>query len=1166
MNHWLLKGLGGLLVLSPVLSVAEAPKPQSMYFDPILGKLVPSQTQPAMSSRELLLQVNIKQIILGELLVIEEQGQYWVDLAELLELFDFPIQYSPPLSVTQETEKKPFPLTAQGWFIRESNQFGLKTLDQSDPLVYEINSNDQVFRLTQDQLLIRNQSIYFPLDQVLAWFEMAFEINPNTLTLDLDSAQTLPIEAKIRRKNRTLSSLYSDFEVQFPRQDVPYQAFSPVFSDIQLNARHSNSSLNRYGVSVLGAGDLAYMTGRYYLSHSKTESVDASTNLSLSLERNSVQSDLLGPLKASHVSLGDISPASVSNIPNSGSQVGVRFSNRPFGRVTNSSTTSITGLQQAGWDVELYQNNILVAAQTIDDNGQYQFLDQRLEVGENIFILKFYGPQGQLEERSESYVLDPSSLTGGGLIYDVSFTREQWSLSDFFDSDKEGADDRYRVNLHLEKSLNPSVSLTTDISQFEFSDGSQHVFIQPGLRAFAWDTVFSATVLKDVEAGQRATFGASRSFGVAKKHKLSFGLTSSSEDFQIDAGREGSVELTRSMNLSGPVLDGRGLRMNYQLGAGISDYFDGRQAQSFSFDLGANFRGVRFGHNLAYDTTKTLDSEKNDNLDGAISISGRVKRVYLRGAYQYKLKPESEPIAASLSASWNLMPNLSTQWRYGYDYETDSLSQSYDFTWAHSSFMTSLGVQKNQGTLSGRLNFRFSLGHDPIKNEIFVSGKRLSQTAAVSALVFEDLNNNQRLDADEPMIENAKVMAVQQRRNSVTDDKGAALITGLYASTPTDIGVDETSLEDPFWVPSREGISFLPRPGLVKTILIPVVSAGEVEGGIKLATELFAEPLDLENVPLVLTNAETGAVYKTRSQFDGYFLFNKVKPGQYSLTVAPEFLEKNQLETRQPMPISIGARGTLILGANFQLFPAGMYQPDKTQTPQDGVSYSVDLGSFVSEKNAQMVLTVLRTVFPDILSKLQMGAPVEMLMTKQAQDYQLVLGPFNDVNPAKELCGELIKEDLHCQIQKHQTSLENGKAPPADETPALIRENDHINLVAEPTEVKKSAELAEVRENVAVDRPMVEAALPQVERPEGLTTYSIQLLSVQNRANIEAYVQKNDLKNTQIFITNKQGKRFYSLTVGLYATKQAALEDAKVLGEQLGLKPWVRALESFDPL
>lgn len=41
---------------------------------------------------------------------------------------------------------------------------------------------------------------------------------------------------------------------------------------------------------------------------------------------------------------------------------------------------------------------------------------------------------------------------------------------------------------------------------------------------------------------------------------------------------------------------------------------------------------------------------------------------------------------------------------------------------------------------------------------------------------------------------------------------------------------------------------------------------------------------------------------------------------------------------------------------------------------------------------------------------------------------------------------------------------------------------------------------------------------------------------------------------------------FFALTQGVYATRQGAESEAKIYQSQLGLKPWIRPLDSFNPI
>jgi hypothetical protein len=95
------------------------------------------------------------------------------------------------------------------------------------------------------------------------------------------------------------------------------------------------------------------------------------------------------------------------------------------------------------------------------------------------------------------------------------------------------------------------------------------------------------------------------------------------------------------------------------------------------------------------------------------------------------------------------------------------------------------------------------------------------------------------------------------------------------------IGVDSSTLPDPMVQPAGPGMVVHPRPGIVSHVDLPLVSAGEVDG-----TLVRAGGGKLEGVDLELVDATGVVIGRTRTEYDGYFLFESVPYGRYSVRVA----------------------------------------------------------------------------------------------------------------------------------------------------------------------------------------------------------------------------------------------------------------------------------------
>ena len=112
------------------------------------------------------------------------------------------------------------------------------------------------------------------------------------------------------------------------------------------------------------------------------------------------------------------------------------------------------------------------------------------------------------------------------------------------------------------------------------------------------------------------------------------------------------------------------------------------------------------------------------------------------------------------------------------------------------------------------------------------------------------------------------------------------MIAGLQTFTPITVGIDRSSLGDPMLAPKKALQVVVPRPGVPAEVDIGLVGAGDIEGAIVKSGGLGFEGLDLE-----LVDANGVAVATVRSDFDGYFLFDRVPYGTYRIRVSKDSAE-----------------------------------------------------------------------------------------------------------------------------------------------------------------------------------------------------------------------------------------------------------------------------------
>jgi hypothetical protein len=207
------------------------------------------------------------------------------------------------------------------------------------------------------------------------------------------------------------------------------------------------------------------------------------------------------------------------------------------------------------------------------------------------------------------------------------------------------------------------------------------------------------------------------------------------------------------------------------------------------------------------------------------------------------------------------------------------------------------GEAATDGSVAFGVNLNFSL--DPLHG-LSLSRRPLAQAGAVRATVYRDLNGDGVRDASEPLEKGALVTTGSTLADRLTDTKGSVTVGGLSPYVPIAVGLDQTSLADPMLVPEKLLQVVVPRPGVPADVQIGLVGGGDIEGAVAKGGGLGFEGLELELVD------SSGKVAATAvSDFDGFFLFERVAYGSYTVRVAQSS--------------AIAAKVVADLGVHFQI-------------------------------------------------------------------------------------------------------------------------------------------------------------------------------------------------------------------------------------------------------
>jgi hypothetical protein len=232
-------------------------------------------------------------------------------------------------------------------------------------------------------------------------------------------------------------------------------------------------------------------------------------------------------------------------------------------------------------------------------------------------------------------------------------------------------------------------------------------------------------------------------------------------------------------------------------------------------------------------------------------------------------------------------------------------------------FDVSLDAQYDTDTKDALFGVRmgFSLGRLPGRSRWYLDRPGLARGGSVMATAFRDLDGDGVHDAAEPPLPGLEFRA--GGRTAKTDKEGRALLSGIGEGRPTSVSLNTASLDDPYLTPARAGLEIVPRPGRTHVAAFPVVTVSEVEGDAVFVGGEAERPVS--NVQLQLVDAKGEVVATAKTEYDGYFLFDKVRPGAYRVRLDPEQAERLAIRVEGEQKVEADAEGGLVDGVKVRI-------------------------------------------------------------------------------------------------------------------------------------------------------------------------------------------------------------------------------------------------------
>lgn len=792
---------------------------------------------------------------------------------------------------------------ASGWAFKEANRIAID-VSASTATYGAKHVNEPIapgaIRETPDGWCVQTSAIS-------RWLGIGIKPMTSGSVLLIQSDEKLPIELAMERKQRAARIHPAAFDLaSLPQVRVPYRLWRAPALDFVVSGgityRASDGARVDREASVYAAGEIARLS---YDAQVTTTDKGKPGLVRVRAFRSDPDGQLLGPLHATHVGVGDVEgfDSRLTGVVTAGR--GAVLTNRPLTAKTAFDHTRIEGDLPVGWEAELYRNGELLAFAKPDGSQRYVFDNVQLLYGENRIRVVLYGPQGQIKEHDQTLNVGEEDVPAGKTWYWIGANEPGRDLISLEKPPDGVGQPKAQATISVEHGLDSRTSVGVLARAMLIND--QHLtFVEGTMRRTVGPAQLEISGSRESNGGTAAQAQLLGKFG---------GIYVDAEalvanDFHLRGDTTADHEREGRIALDAPLKFGKAL-IPVHAEASYIGRGDGSATLEAAARLSASIDRFNLGTALNYhrDYVPGGSGAPGETWVSLLG-SGHIGQVRLRADAEFDLSPSARFKSVELSAYWTASQHGDWETDLFYDGQLHRTRARITHILKFNTFALSLsGEAASNGDLAFGFNLNFSL--DPRRGA--VSRQPLAQGGMIHATVFEDLNGTGVFDPRDPLIKGALITTGSKQAERKTDASGSVIVGGLAPYMPIAVGVDGTSLDDPMLTPKTPLQVVVPRPGVAAEVLIPLVGGGDIEGALIKSGELGFEGVDLS-----LIDAAGKTVATARTDFDGFFLFERVAYGTYALKVSPSSAAAAKIAPDLVARITVDARHNVIRLGSIQ--------------------------------------------------------------------------------------------------------------------------------------------------------------------------------------------------------------------------------------------------------
>jgi len=704
-----------------------------------------------------------------------------------------------------------------------------------------------------------------PLADVPAYLPAGLTHDTVGQRLVLTATAALPVLMRLAREERQARLRPQTARPAYPLLPRPERIAALWSADLGVGVAFTPQG-RELSASVLASGGVLGMAGR--LGIALTGEGRITPGFTLSEARDTA--DLLGPLKARSIALGDIAAPAQPLIADSLSGRGLMVSSRAPWRANLVDTITLSGPLPQGWEAELWHEERLVAVtRDADAAGQWVFGDVPLRIGENRWTVRLYGPNGETEEQVFNRLVGTEMnaeneigysfgiVDGGRPLIGTSLAGEPAGPAAFASIDWGFAPEATaRLDLRAGVQGQPSVAI--------------------GVNGALGGGLWALTGARDRTGGLGGAVRIARRIG--------------SQDVTIDLARHGRDagpglaplvrEFSQVASLAGQGRIGLGrLSLPWQARFQTGALRRGGSRETAAVRL--TLPMADWQANLALGGTREGDAPWRSA--AALGFTARRGEWRLRSGIAASDNSGAWAIdSASLSAARRLGAGgnvaLDLDWQAGSGRLGGGITLAQQF--GPLAVSASAG-REGEGWRAG-LGLTIGLLRGPRRWRSAPAG--IARSGAILAEMFVDEDGDGARGPDEAAVAGGRFIVGAALRREATDARGQVLIGGIAPGPQVEIETQMSSLADFTLRPARPGDSLTLRPGEVRHVAMPLRPTASIEVQVLLVAN--DERTARSGVPVILRDAEGRETARARSDFDGFVLFEGLAFGTYRAEAA----------------------------------------------------------------------------------------------------------------------------------------------------------------------------------------------------------------------------------------------------------------------------------------